>query len=526
MIDNQQNICRSQGHVIRELPRLPVIAGFLPINSIVSAFVDRVRNFITQECRGKTELNWNYVAGAFYAYRISAFKRKNAFKALARNLSQPAEQVRDMDGSTIYEGVRRTVRANLTIANREGLNGSVEFFNGLEAPVTGDLPPWLAELLITPQLFYVFHDGRSGGCTNRVRSVRDIAGVAAPDPVFVQNSRGEPNTPTFHSSLGFEKNPWRMAYVGVKAESRPRKPFAPFGEPVTIKARAFAKPFGGTIGPWHKSNWSRGAPLSGTGPGEIDRLTVPRIPAPGDVPSLGTGSAIYPYVPNFSKYPGDRLGLKSNLAMIFTPNFSNQPDILSVAEFSHFRDMPSPNGDPLSSSPNGVARTMELAAISPNLFDLTYYSIEPKFNDLYGSRGIWNGLQGDQGTQVQVPFDIGTSLRRNQVLNVTDQIAHTNVGSRRGPHFYFVTDPFHLLTSWHQKGESDYTMDEDRLGKCEVPVPSGGNAPANPGSCIKGGRTGYSVKIVAKDYLLFEGHQIGGQAGGSGQILNPPPDDF
>lgn len=524
VVDNQQNICRSQGHVIRELPRLPIIAGFIPINAVVSAFVDRVRDFITQECRGKTELNWNYVAGSFYAYRIAMFKRKEAFKALALNLARPADQMVDMDGNSILLGVQKTIEKNLTYANANKETLSIEMKNGLEMPVTTDLPPWLSEIFITPQLFYVFHDGRSGGCTNRVRSIRDDGDVGGKDPTFDANSNGEPNVPRFHSSLGFEKNPWIMAWIGVKATAQPRKPFAPFGDVVQLKARAFAKPFGGRIGPWFKKRWDRGAERSGIGNAEIDPLLVPRISAPGEQPNFGTGANIYPYVPNYSKYPGDRLGLKSNLAMTFVPGLSGAASILALRDFSHFVDMPTPNGDPLSFGGTGLARNMELAAVAPDLFDITYYSVEPRFNALYGSRGVWQQLQDTAGGTLQVPLDLGTRLRDNQIVSAKNQVEHLNAG-RRGNYFYFVANPNHLLTGWHQKGESDYSMDLDRLGKCDVPVPSE-SAPANPGNCIKGGRTGYSVKLVSRDYLLFEEHAIGGEGSAPGGIMNPPDQDF
>ena len=46
---------------------------------------------------------------------------------------------------------------------------------------------------------------------------------------------------------------------------------------------------------------------------------------------------------------------------------------------------------------------------------------------------------------------------------------------------------------------------------------------AIPGSCALGGRTGYSVKLISKKYLEANDLNLGGSAGGTGSIENPPP---
>ncbi|NJL25350.1 MAG: hypothetical protein HC902_09335 [Calothrix sp. SM1_5_4] len=74
----------------------------------------------------------------------------------------------------------------------------------------------------------------------------------------------------YQFSIGVEKNPWYMPYMGVKAQVAPRQIFFPFGDSVELVARAFAKPFGGRIGPWYQSKWDRGAQSS---TGGIDGFT-------------------------------------------------------------------------------------------------------------------------------------------------------------------------------------------------------------------------------------------------------------
>ena len=69
---------------------------------------------------------------------------------------------------------------------------------------------------------------------------------------------GDPFEQLQNYSVGVEKNPWMMAYVGVKATTESRQVFAPFGGAVQLTARGFAKPFGGRMGPWYAQNWTRG----------------------------------------------------------------------------------------------------------------------------------------------------------------------------------------------------------------------------------------------------------------------------
>ena len=63
---------------------------------------------------------------------------------------------------------------------------------------------------------------------------------------------------------------------------------------------------------------------------------------------------------------------------------------------------------------------------------------------------------------------------------------------------------------------------KSRFGKCGHFVPEGGDSEPNvPSECIdNGGRTGYSVKMVSKDYLKSDKHRVGSNRG---EILNPPP---
>ncbi|MNT09630.1 hypothetical protein D3C72_1444200 [compost metagenome] len=85
----------------------------------------------------------------------------------------------------------------------------------------------------------------------------------------------------------------------------------------------------------------------------------------------------------------------------------------------------------------------------------------------------------------------------------------------------------HSLTGWADVSLSDYSLNTAKLGHCQFPkvgddaldVPTSGN-------CAVGGSSGYSVKTVSHDYLTSKDLVLGGDGGGSGPLLNPPPDDF
>jgi hypothetical protein len=148
-----------------------------------------------------------------------------------------------------------------------------------------------------------------------------------------------------------------------------------------MTARTFAKPFGGRIGPWYRSGWAKGAENS-TGD-KVDEMLPPRR-EPG-------GAEIDPNdktrLVNYSRYPGDPYGMKTHLALnsikglkTLTLSYSYYQNIKQDFSLSDPNDILAwdieKNGAP-------AVRDMEIAAIAPDLFDITYYSIEPNFSKNY-----------------------------------------------------------------------------------------------------------------------------------------------
>ncbi|MEZ4870852.1 MAG: hypothetical protein R2827_01140 [Bdellovibrionales bacterium] len=102
-----------------------------------------------------------------------------------------------------------------------------------------------------------------------------------------------------------------VVYYGVKAETKPRQIFSPFNIEVPMEeARGYAwKPFGGALAPWYWSAWSKGEARSNGG-----EIVDPNTPQRYD-----NNFAAAPRVrkifllPNYSRYPGDPLGMNSSL---------------------------------------------------------------------------------------------------------------------------------------------------------------------------------------------------------------------
>ena len=328
--------CKTLNFQNPPVPTFTVIAGFVGINTALQGYFQRVANTVIDGCKAFGPLNWYTASLWLYEYKQSVRYRSEMIRALATNLSLPAKTMLDIRGRLIADGVRKTFLRNLTEANRVSVSSKANdqidnasdfvFINGLGSDVSGcgspgigDTPNWLHENRINPQISYANSvTGGAGQCNGFQDLVshtptQGMARYQALGPTFaalVAMDAGEPAAGTHsmpYSSAGFEKNPWCLAYFGIKATTRPRKPFAPFGKPVALLARAFASPFGGRIGPWTHSQWASGTPSSSGGT-LVDPLLVPRDG--GTAPNPANLDGI---IPNYSRYPGDRLGLKSQL---------------------------------------------------------------------------------------------------------------------------------------------------------------------------------------------------------------------
>ncbi len=539
-------------------------------------------NFV-QSCEAASPLSWAFVATIMTDYKRSIAYKKKAIKKLRENLVSP--NMLDRDGRSVREGVINTIAKNLTESNLASFDpGSVQILNGLTRGGCdgGNLPgaKTIPEILTAPGLYFALLSGGTGNvCTFDIRfqtRYMDVSGglgaIQRWDPTGEMRSmvNGEPGPDDEnHSSLGFEKNPWCMAYMGVKTSTAPRKPFAPFGKPVLLQARSFTQPFGGRIGPWYSKKWTRGGdtsdnvtpptPIANVPPGQpapmnpapsqndrTDPLTSPRI-----TPGAG-GFAYSSYtIPNFSRFPGDQLGLRSMRTQSLARRFFVSTAVTTPASPAIFADnrvrlnwfygfdidLFRQTGDVLAFDvPAGAAggsppqllqfRQHETAAVAPDLFDITYYSIDPEANVNYtdvarnnpARYGIPGAPVGDLGSRQTI-----TDMRK---YNVQEQIKSANtVGVDQSimPQVSWLLRQWeHVLTGWAPNRAANFAFPTARFGICTGSAKDGAMI---PGKCAAGGRVGYSVRSISREHLQGE-WRVGGDSVAPGTLLNAPGDDI
>ncbi len=525
------------------------LLGFSAVPSIGGrgdplGLIGGLNNFLTAiaaqlelKCKTVSVLNWQ-VAGSFLmAYTLESQRRMEMIRALSTKMSMPAAEMQDDLGGSVYNGTLKTLQKNLTEPQRATLN--LTMLNSLSTDIEGpcsDPNYWLPSIELYPVVTYVRMIWNGLRCSTSVVPNRSAAMLPPSDYIAMVGGRNNALLASAWTNdapvaAGVEKNPWCMPYMKLTAQTSPRKIFSPFGGTVTLRGEAYAKPFGGRVGPWYSKQWPSGSPTSQG----IDRVD-PLLPA-RSISGQRLGNPPEDDLVNYSKYPGDALGMNSTYALGAMSAYWNQsvirnapynrlPPVLALAHYNHIGDP-----DEFDSQPDSLARTnnarntgdtirnMEEAAIAPDLFDITYYSIEGQYSANYFNPNLENFSTQDQFARYFL--DLGSDNR--QPYSVVNQINTANTVFAAQPPFYQLETPDHLLTGWAQKGAVDYEF-PDLFGRClqrndpqvmDLPSPSG---------CPQGGRAGYSVKLVSKNYLQNVSADLGGP-GINGPILNPPPAD-
>ncbi len=602
---NNTNICRSTIHFGIKSMKVPEVIGFGGWDSDVASKMKKAVETSVEMFKNQGVINFQLVNLFIAMFRADSRNRRSIITEIANQLSLSTDDFLDLNGvDRVKTGVQKTLDYNLTEQNRKFRN--FKFFNSMGDPNcktpsrTNGPPKWLNEIVVVPQFFYfdakidgdpanqVGFDGTPVVASKRPSmlestglSQENIDRVKKLNELSTINRDMLTNDPQdFQDVIGVEKNPWCLTYVGVSATATPTLPFMPSSLiKIPLKAVGFAKPFGGKVGPWYFSQWSRGS-NSSDGTVKVDNLLPPKRDSYISMASLPEQTD--KLLGNFSRFPGDTSGMRSDLVkknyglVIRTAQAGNPTYNLFEAYFNHklfdivnggniFSNnlfMP-PTLDMLADpySPMGKKlREIELLGIVPDLFDITYYSIEPNFTSLYlpvlkSNPKIKNLFpRGDLGSRyqsssVQSPDDtIGEFNIIRQFSTVYDVpggggggIYAANLSSPDGLFFKVykrnpnaTDDPVwgRMLTDWSEVSLLEYSLDnpdmDNFFGKCKEPVTANLQLPGeNPtqGECVKGGRTGHSVKIISRQFLESN-LQLGGENSGTGSIINPPPSDF
>lgn len=552
----KDNWCQKKWYTTRfgGIPVLTVVNGTWGGNAALSATTIQLGGQIQRDAVTASFFDWWYVSVSMASYRLQVGYRKALVKALAENLAKPITSggMKDLNGEYVFDGARKTFEFNLTESNKASSDAiTFQVFNSMQGVAREtwlpEIKTWIALLYadrpllptnggvgsIEEQRFnYDFPREWSGNRINRAYFQSFINRVD-PDG-FIQEFTGKggyfvPPNSDFEEILGFEKNPWYMVYNQVRASAVSNALFNPTrGTP--IRAQAFSKPFGGRVGPWYSKNWPSGSNNS-TGPKTTELWSPRKMGANASPPQDPSIS------PNSPKYPGDTLGWESRLALTSTGRvgfgtYINEGDYANLVQEAY----PNGSGNALA---RGEMRVREMAAVAPDLFDVYYYSVDSNFHENYLQDKLDKWLMSEarySHIQYQNPIiwrDIGFSFdAANRAHSVHMQLTQST-RQQFGPQVFYALDSTdangraHLLTSWVSGIDvMDYRSPASgsvsaRFGKCKTfRTPS---HPRNaPGECLEdGGRTGYSVKMISKDYLMSGKHALGNSVG---SILNRPRD--
>ncbi|MFN7825939.1 MAG: Tad domain-containing protein [Pseudobdellovibrionaceae bacterium] len=600
-VNNNESYCHKTSNETNRLtlpgdPRLNVVASFffLDLAFTLSAASAAAVQAAREGCERISQLNWLMLSTYLASYKMDVRNRKQVLIKLAQELSKDAPL--DVDGGFINQGAFKTFYKNLSSANAgsiltryredgstvaQGAGASaagVKFstINGFAQGGCGNQgaewepPKWLSEVSIFPYMRYL--DAQCGGATtvdflpkyinagganslpnNRTAISQDIINLVS--SINDEPQGDDASQRLLKSSLGFEKNPWCMGYYGVQVEATPKIPFSPLGD-VTLTAKAYAKPFGGRIGPWYGTTWERGQFKSSDNP-KTDRLSPMRI-MPGSLPqitAINDPAMDSTLDLNHSRYMGDEVGVRSKLHAaqaargLFTLHKRNLNPINvewwgSVFKQNEQFGAVNTNSDPLAwdetANTAPKIRQLEIAAIAPDQFDATFYSIDADFHNNYQTR-LKQAYENRWGGQFQVRGDLGQrplaseeKLKkysvRHQVDDTRANTELTNAFDVNGKLTYYLSDFAQLLTGWlanEQMADAGWKLEENRFGVCgeKVADTEQDSNKFTSGACKWGGRVGYSVKLVSDQYLNSSNLKLGGESR-TGSILNQPPRSF
>ena len=531
-------LCSEMESTISALPIPRISSGVALVTSTLRGVAKMTEN-MNVALRDKCDIygfnSWLLGALSFVLFYQDQHDRKKMIHTIAQALITG----KDLDNGSIQTGVEKTLKKNLTFVNKKAFSSSsssLVHWSSL-AGENHRSPRQVSALLedqpAYPVGLYSNFTGR-GGCQKDFKMITEPHSSRNRSDTLLNNIimelkaygslwpgcalSGAPCNP----SAGLKKKQL-MVYYGVKAElDYQNQIFLPFK--LTLKAKAFAKPFGGRIGPNKSqdrllSQKTDGAPLS-AGFMAIDRE----------------------FSPNYSRYPKDRWGLRSKLVHGYWANHIKRTNRYEKNINFYLKGDKHPNDrDPMARNHRGnpgtsiTARKWEIAAIAPDLFDVTYFTILPYYQYDYFPRlaqGIFlndkSFLRGDlgtyynpgtntfAGTSILKPFISITGYSGQYANNVWQELQRESSPLQKPA--YKIRDLQGLLTAWnppknkYTSGTNYSEIDQTDFGDCSkwVHTINGGSImKRNPltkkgiiaNGCIFGGRTGYSVKMIHQDRL-------------------------
>ena len=527
-------LCTEMGELIAA-PTVPDVTGTL---GSFSSMLNGIRNMgtlvgtkLNKKCNLYGFNSWLLGIMSFVHFRRDQSARKYMIHELAKALANGI----DLDKQSIKTGVEKTFQKNLSFINKASFKNStskLKQFSSLEGAAPDK---WLRDQVFYDLGLYANLEGDSNtNCGKKLNFLRNAPSFIAPQPqtqaLLDEIDLHSPwpacaGNKQCQASAGLRKIKNFIVFYSVKAELDYEKQiFLPFSQNITLKAKAFAKPFGGRIGPnTEDPNTS------------VDkRLPRPTLPSSG---ALHTMDVDRHYSPNYSRYPGDPWGLRSSLVHYHWAKYiksnKNENSLKNYLKIEYPSDNDPLARNPLLGYPPGItARRWELAAIAPDLFDVTYFTILPYYTEAYfakiqnlipdknylrGDFGIYRDSTGQfKGTSILKQVGYGSTPGTDVWLEIPHLALLPAYYSSFTRPFYKIKSLNLLLTGWnppkekYRPGDNDYeaASDKTNFGKCFLWVHDAGIVPHSSDTrgkiangCIYGGRTGYSVKMISEGFL-------------------------
>ena len=413
---DQENFCTTVDYYIEPVRRLTIKAPFMLEAHLAARAITDLQSELGWSCPQEGALNWLMTQFFMTHFRLDQKDRKSMIKEL---YIKTLYEGRDLDRKSIFEGAKKVFCGNLSSANKKSLkdlcnpsSSSSSVLDSFDSFKGENFESIFKKVNVWPVLQFLdtYYDDR---CKAKIRkhsinggvqeAIKELSGTAASPPTdphglyqyltdpgvqrrFQRNEEQrfsrEDRDPLRDLTLSFVKDPKQILYYGLSLEFDYESEHQVFSlrTPIKFKASSFAKPFGSSFGPQPK---------------QIDPLIPVHYPgAPSVIPSNLSQINPFWFQPNYSRFPGDKWGLidkrlhDNSQAMNFLNKHfryaKNIKRVYTMEDYFHLTLTGGPH-DPLArnNDPFTFTRLMELMAVYPDLYDISYYSILGNYHQTY-----------------------------------------------------------------------------------------------------------------------------------------------
>ena len=439
---SDQNLCTKKEITINPISPAVVTAPFMAEAVLAARGVARLIDEVSESCPAEGALNWLMTQFFMTHFRLDQKDRKVMLQEI---YNRSLKEGRDLDGESISEGVKKVFCDNLSQANRKNAQAicnpgsSSAVFESFDSFENKNFTDIFGKINVWPVLQFLYSPSENNGNNNDYEAKCNVAigqhymkgplrhDINSPPPppppsifddvqdilsdhghLLAQSLKPEVEAwfnlngidyfsvdpdetdPLKDLTLSFFKKEDQILYYGLRVEFDylPQNQIFSLSlqDPIKFKASAFAKPFGGHFGPQPQQS----DPLIPVNHSQA-RTRIPN--------SNQINSALLQ--PNYSRFPGDKWGLidrrlhDNSQPMNFLNKHSQyfisetQPlqRVYTMEDYFHLTLHPGKADDPLARHPSydafSFTRIMELIAVYPDLYDISFYSILGNYHETY-----------------------------------------------------------------------------------------------------------------------------------------------